>query len=53
MNNVGLMVAIMAFAILRKGKRCESVTVTSTVFADEKGIVPLSKDGKAPLEDDA
>lgn len=23
------------------GKRCESVTVTSTVFADEKSILPL------------
>ena len=43
----------MAFAFLRKGKRCESVTVTSTVFADDEGIMPLSKDGKAPSKDDA
>ena len=35
------------------GKRCDSVTVTSTVFADEKSIVPLLQNGKALLEDEA
>lgn len=55
MNIVGLAVAKRIRLFIKpNGKRCESVTVTSTVFADEKNIVPLVPSiGKAFLEDEA